>query len=151
MEFSNYIRVPFNVEAVQIDLTNIEDIAALIGEVKFGDDNVPYILVNRRIVPIVKIARIGWYVTNLNCNYRVYSPEVFEDQFVERLGEFDYELTAINPEQGVLDYDAVSGNPPAEYYAEVYDDIPEQYGVESGEICPDDPNDPNATVNSYED
>lgn len=83
MEFSNFIRKPFTVEAVEITVENIEEIANLIGELR-EKDGAPFIMINRRLVPNVSRAFPGWFVTQLGDNYRCYSPKVFKDQFIAR-------------------------------------------------------------------
>lgn len=81
MQFDKYIRRPFVVEAVEITTENMEEIAELVGEVRVKD-GVPYIALNRRIVPNVNRAYAGWFMTQLDDNYRCYSPKIFNDQFM---------------------------------------------------------------------
>lgn len=82
MEFTTYIRKPFVVQAVEITEDNIEEIAALVGDL-VEENGTPHIALNRKIIPNVRRARIGWFLTLLGDNYRAYSPKVFNDQFVE--------------------------------------------------------------------
>lgn len=80
MEFHTYHRNPFTVKAVLITKENIEEIALLIGELrKKGDD--PYIALNRRIIPHITRAYVGWWLTKVEDNYRCYSPKAFNEQF----------------------------------------------------------------------
>jgi len=81
--YNSYVRTPFAVEATVITAENIDEIAKLIGtEVRAkGDDK--YIAIDRRIVPNVGRAFIGWYVTRLGDNLRCYSPKIFQEQFVD--------------------------------------------------------------------
>jgi hypothetical protein len=82
---TRYIRTPFQVKAVVITEDNIAKIAELIGvdkEVKRKGDDL-YIALDKRVVPNVNRAYIGWYVTILGDNYRCYSPKVFDQQFMQ--------------------------------------------------------------------
>lgn len=80
INFTSFVRRPFVVEAVQITEENIDELAAMLGEVKIKDDE-KHILLDRRIVPNIKRAFIGWWVTKLDDNLRCYSPKVFEKEF----------------------------------------------------------------------
>lgn len=82
MELKNYIRKPFTVEAIEITAENIEEVASFVGEVRVKD-GVPFIAINRRLVPNINRANIGWYFTKLGDNYRCYSAKVFTEQFIE--------------------------------------------------------------------
>jgi hypothetical protein len=83
--FEHYVRTPFAVEATVITKENIEEVAKLVGTVrtKKGEtkNDEPYIALDRRIVPNISRAFIGWYVTRLGDNLRCYSPKVFSEQF----------------------------------------------------------------------
>lgn len=81
MQFSRHIRKPFVVEAVQITHENIQAIANLLGELKEKDSE-KWISIDRRIVPNIRKAYIGWWVTQLDDNFRCYSPKVFEKEFM---------------------------------------------------------------------
>ena len=82
MKFNQYIRRPFVVEAVEITEENIEEVAALVGEVR-EKNGAKFIALNRRIVPNVNHAYIGWFMTRLNDNYRCYAPKIFTEQFID--------------------------------------------------------------------
>ena len=82
MELQQFIRKPFKIQAVMITEDNIEEVAGLIGELK-SENGEPYILLNRRIVPNIKRAFVGYYLTLLGDNYRVYAPKVFQKEFIE--------------------------------------------------------------------
>lgn len=81
MEFSQFVRRPFTVEALEITEANMAEVATLIGEVR-TKDGVTFIALDKRIVPSVNRAYVGWWVTKLGDNYRCYSPKIFRDQFV---------------------------------------------------------------------
>ena len=80
LSFNQYVRTPFAVEATVITQDNIEEVAKLVGTVRVKD-NEKYIALDRRIVPNISRAYVGWYITRLGDNLRCYSPKVFEEQF----------------------------------------------------------------------
>lgn len=83
MEFTEFVRRPFKVEAIRITDENIDEIAVLIGEVKVHNKTKEkFILLDKRIVPSMARAIVGWWVTRYNDNLRVYSNKVFLEQFV---------------------------------------------------------------------
>lgn len=85
MEYSQYIRKPFSVNAVEITVDNIAEVAKLVGELRTDEKNGghQYIALNRRIVPNVGRAYLGWFMTQLDDNFRCYSPKVFREQFMD--------------------------------------------------------------------
>jgi len=84
MEFSQYVRRPFKVDAIEITADNIDEIADLgLGEVRESEkDGKPYISLNRRVVPNVARAYLGWWITKMDDNYRCYSPKAFKAQYL---------------------------------------------------------------------
>ncbi len=91
MEYTEFVRVPFLVQAVQITEENFDDIFELIGkEVKELPGGKRYILIDRRIIPNGHKAQIGGWVTSMNDKIRYYSKSAFEEQFVER-GNTEFE------------------------------------------------------------
>lgn len=86
MEYIKFIRRPFVVEAVQITKENIEELSKIVGELKYKG-NTPYIALDRRLVPNVTRAYVGWWLTRLEDNVRCYSPKVFLEQFTQYNGE----------------------------------------------------------------
>ena len=88
MDFNHFVRKPFMVTATQITEANIHEIAALgIGEVK-EKDGVLYIALDRRVIPNIRKAYVGWWVTKLDDNIRCYSQKVFENEFVQYAEEW---------------------------------------------------------------
>lgn len=82
VEFTNYVRKPFTVEAVEVTKENIGEVAELIGTLRAKDDGTPYIQVDRRLVPNVFRVYVGFWVTRMGDNLRCYSKRIFTDQFV---------------------------------------------------------------------
>lgn len=83
MEFGKYIRIPFQVEALEITRENIHELSSLIGT--FGEDeNGPYIDADREKVPTVFKVVPGYWVTRMGPQIRCYSARAFRSQFVEQ-------------------------------------------------------------------
>jgi hypothetical protein len=84
MEFKNYNRKPFAIEAVLITEDNISECSELIGELvpaQVGVVEESYIRIDKRIVPNVRRAHIGWFITKMDDNIRCYSPTLFDKQY----------------------------------------------------------------------
>lgn len=81
MDFITHRRKPFIVEAAQITEDNLEQAASLIGEVVVGEDGSSHIKINKRLVPNIHRAYVGWWITKMGDNLRCYSPKIFEEQF----------------------------------------------------------------------
>ncbi len=86
MDFQTYVRKPFTVEAVQVTLDNIEEIAALIGSLEHKADGTPYIVVEKKVtdkkfVPNIFNVYVGFWMTRMGNKTRCYSPKVFNNQF----------------------------------------------------------------------
>lgn len=93
MEFTTFSRKPFVVEAVEITDENIEEVAKLIGTdgVRVKDE-VKYIALDKRIVPNIHRAYVGWWLTRMGDNLRCYSPKIFEEQFELASAEASYDV-----------------------------------------------------------
>ena len=92
MEFTQFVRIPFVVDAVEITADNIADVAKLVGEIRTKGDST-FIALDRRLVPNVNRAYVGWFMTKLGDNYRCYSPKAFKDQFTVKTDDtmaFDF-------------------------------------------------------------
>ena len=81
LEFDRYVRTPFQVKAVRITEENIDEVAKLVGEVEV-EEGKKFIAINRKIVPTIGRAFIGWYLTKSGDSLRCYSPKVFKQQFM---------------------------------------------------------------------
>ena len=99
LQFGRFIRKPFMVEAIQITEDNIHDIAGLLGELKEKDGE-KWILIDRRIVPNIRKAYKGWWITRLDDNYRCYSPKVFEKEFMEYTDDWAAYLATAEEAEG---------------------------------------------------
>ena len=83
LEFSEYVRKPFIVEAVKVTLENLEAIAAYVGDVDEKEDGTKFIKVNKNLVPNVWRVYPGFYMTRMGDNIRCYSPKIFAEQFTD--------------------------------------------------------------------
>jgi len=83
MEFTTFVRKPFEVLAVEITKDNIAEVAKLVGDLKEKEDGTPFILVDKRLVPNVFRVFPGFWMTKMGDNIRCYSKKIFTDQFVE--------------------------------------------------------------------
>jgi len=81
LQYSPYVRIPFAVQAILITPENIEELASVLGKLEVDENGEQFIRLDRRVVPNIKRARIGSWVTFVNDNYRCYTPKAFEDQF----------------------------------------------------------------------
>ena len=96
METRTYKRKPFYVEAIEITEENIDAVGAIIGEVfTQGDSGVKFIAVNNSIVPGVKTAHIGFWLTVMGNRYRCYHENIFHQQF-----ELSRDTTVVNLPDG---------------------------------------------------
>lgn len=84
MEYHNYVRVPFKVQAVEVTEDNFDEIFALIGkEIKETPQGKRYILIDRRIIPNGHKAQVGGWITVMDDRIRYYSKTAFQEQFVD--------------------------------------------------------------------
>lgn len=82
MQFSEFVRKPFIVEAVEVTPENMAEVAKYVGELREKDDGTPFIYVDRRLVPNVFRVYPGFYMTRMGDHIRCYSKKVFTEQFV---------------------------------------------------------------------
>lgn len=83
LEFTEFVRKPFVVEAIEITKENLEDIAKFVGTIRQREDGTPYIQVDRRLIPNVDRVFVGFWMTKMGGNIRCYSKRVFSGQFTE--------------------------------------------------------------------
>lgn len=83
LTFSEYVRRPFIVQAVEVTKDNIADLAPYIGQLQHMENGTPFIQVERWKVPNVSRVFVGFFVTRVNGeNIRCFSKRVFAQQFV---------------------------------------------------------------------
>jgi hypothetical protein len=70
------------VQGIEITEDNIKDLAKYIGDIEEDDDGTIYILVDRRKVPNVQRVYVGFYMTRMGKQVRVYSRKLFNEQFI---------------------------------------------------------------------
>ena len=81
MEFVTYVRKPFEVDVVEITEENMQECAKYIGDVR-EEDGKTFILVDRRLVPNISRVYVGYFMTRMGRNTRVYSRKLFREQFM---------------------------------------------------------------------
>lgn len=87
LEFSNFVRKPFVIQAVEVTVDNIEEVAEFVGTLRKKENGDPYILVDRKLVPSVFRVFPGFWMTKMDDNIRCYSNKTFKEQFVENTTE----------------------------------------------------------------
>lgn len=83
MEFTDYVRKPFSVRAIEITDDNLDQVAEFVGTIRTKDDGTRYIEVDRKLVPNLLQVFVGFWMTKIGNNVRCYSPRAFEGQFVK--------------------------------------------------------------------
>jgi hypothetical protein len=81
LEFKEYRRIPFTIEAVEITEENLDVVAREVGEVQTKADGTRFIKVDRRLVPGVYEVFPGFFLTRMDKKIRCYSPRIFNDQY----------------------------------------------------------------------
>jgi len=85
MDYTDYVRVPFGVQACEVTEENFDEVFDLIGkEIKETPAGKKYILIDRRIIPNGHKAQVGGWVTIMDDKIRYYSKTAFAEQFTPR-------------------------------------------------------------------
>lgn len=84
VEFTQFVRKPFEIEALEITVDNIDEIAPMVGKLGRTDEGVPYIEVDHDLVPNMTRVWPGYWLTRMGGNIRCYASRVFADQFVAK-------------------------------------------------------------------
>lgn len=83
MEYTTYVRKPFEVNAVEVTDENLEEVAKLVGDLEVdGETGARFILVDHRKVPNVNRVFPGFFMTKMGRQVRCYSRRIFHQQFV---------------------------------------------------------------------
>lgn len=83
LNFTDYARRPFVVQAVEITEDNIEEIATYVGKIEEKADGSKYIIVDNKLVPNIYRVYPGHFMTRMGDHTRCYTPHVFKQQFME--------------------------------------------------------------------
>lgn len=83
MEFTEYVRKPFKIEAIEITEENISEVAQYVGDLDETEDGTPFIRVDRSLVPGIPRVYLGFFMTRMGDYTRCYSRRVFFEQFVQ--------------------------------------------------------------------
>lgn len=103
LEYVDFVRRPFKVQAVLITEDNIAELAQYIGELKYKEeDGSPYIQVNHKKVPNIARVYPGWYMTKFGKKTRCFSEKIFTKQF-EPTDDFWVDYFANLHEDAVID------------------------------------------------
>lgn len=98
MEFKEFVRKPFTVEAVEITAENIEEISKFVGDLNKKEDGTPYIQVDRRKIPSGFRVYPGFWMTRMGDKIRCYSRRIFSEQFAEMTPEIKEWVDFVNKE-----------------------------------------------------
>lgn len=98
MDTNTFVRKPFVVEAVEVTVDNIAEIAELVGVLRHKDNGTPYIQVDRRLVPNIYRVYPGFWMTKMGDNIRCYSKRIFNDQFVRSSADIEKWIEFLNKE-----------------------------------------------------
>lgn len=98
MEFTDYVRKPFSVRAIEITEENLSEVAEFVGTIRQKENGTPYIEVDRKLVPNIFQVFPGFWMTKIGNNVRCYSPKAFEAQFVESTPEIANWVEFMNKE-----------------------------------------------------
>lgn len=99
MEFNTFVRKPFTVEAVEVTTENIAEVAKHVGTLREKDNGVPYIQVDRRLVPNIFRVYPGFWMTKMGDNVRCYSKRIFNEQFTKSTPHVEEWVAFLNNEQ----------------------------------------------------
>jgi hypothetical protein len=91
MQFTEFVRKPFVVEAVEVTEDNIAEVAeyvknvlaTYVGELREKEDGTPFISVDRHLVPNIFKVYPGFFLTRMDGHIRAYSRKVFMEQFIQ--------------------------------------------------------------------
>lgn len=98
VNYTQYVRKPFLVQAVEVTKENIAELAPKIGTLGEKSDGTPFIKVNKLQVPNVYRVFPGFWVTVLDDTVRCYSRKAFFAQFVEASEEVTNWVDSLNGE-----------------------------------------------------
>lgn len=101
LEFGEFVRKPFVVEAIEVTAENMKDLAEHIGTLRYKDDKTPYIAVDRRLIPNVYRVYPGFWMTRMGDNIRCYSAKIFKEQFVEKTSQMEAWVEWMNSDDRV--------------------------------------------------
>lgn len=95
LEFNDYVRKPFVVEAIEVTRENIDELAPYVGELHEKADGTQFIQVDRKKVPNVYRVYPGFYITRMDGKIRCYSRRIFPEQFTRMTPDLQDALDSI--------------------------------------------------------
>jgi len=93
MEYTEFVRKPFIVEAMEITKDNIGEVSKYIGDLEENADGGQFIRVDPRLVPNITRVYPGFYMTRMGDYIRCYSRRVFFEQFTPLTGDIQKWVT----------------------------------------------------------
>lgn len=93
MDFNEFVRKPFIVEAMEITKENITEVSKYIGDIEVNEDGSKFIRVDKNLVPNVTRVYPGFYMTRMGDYIRCYSRRVFFEQFTPLTGDIQKWVT----------------------------------------------------------
>lgn len=87
LDYSNFVRIPFEIRAVQITEENMDVVHGLVGhEIRTLEDGSRVIILDRKKIRAVREAVVGSWLCVMNGRYRVYTHRVFRQSFRSSVG-----------------------------------------------------------------
>lgn len=83
IELKKYVRKPFIVEAAEVTVENIAELASQVGTLVEPEEGSPFIEVDPKKVPHVTRVFPGFFVTKMGKRTHCYSPKAFASQFAD--------------------------------------------------------------------
>lgn len=96
LEFTDFVRKPFTVEALVVTEENLDEIAKYVGTIQEKENGTRYIQVDRRLVPNIFRVFPGFWMTRMGDNIRCYSSKIFIDQFIQTTPEITEWVSYMN-------------------------------------------------------
>lgn len=89
MDFVTFIRKPFKIQAVEVTKKNISELSHLVGDgrVRKKDNGFLFFVSDPQLIRNISRVEVGFWVTKMDDQFRVYKPEVFTHIFVESTPE----------------------------------------------------------------
>lgn len=96
MPFTTFVRKPFVVQAVEVTVDNIAEIAPHVGSLEQKEDGTPYIQVDPKKVEKIWRVYPGFFLTQMGSKLRCYSRKAFTGGFTEATPELMEWVSYVN-------------------------------------------------------
>lgn len=82
LDYSNFVRIPFEIRGVQITEENMDVVHGLVGhEIRTLEDGARVIILDRKKIRAIREAVVGSWLCVMNGRYRVYTDRAFRQSF----------------------------------------------------------------------